>query len=358
MRFAIYCPIGVTTGGPEALHQLCHEIRSLGIEAFLLPMNECRERADSYKDYNAPIIERAQLKSTDILIVPEVKIEIPREIYDAVEGKVIVWWLSVDNSPWKVSTKYSQKFSSLNENYWPSLENTELSMRDRLYLFRKSRSTKKHDPNSVAIDLVSVPALAQSQYAMEFLERNHKGSRWLVSDYINTKFVREENFLGHPLSNLKQEKIISYNASKGGALCESLIEHLPEFVFVPIKKMTREQVSKLLSESILYLDLGHFPGRDRMPREAALRNTFVVLAKRGAAKYQEDFPLEDRFLLDLLTETPRTAAVKIRQIAQEAESKAYSQYALRAFVLGNRDIFSAEVRKFVSDLAKLESWRS
>ena len=59
--------------------------------------------------------------------------------------------------------------------------------------------------------------------------------------------------------------------------------------FKPITGMTREQVIDTMRHAKLYVDFGEFPGRERMPREAALCGCCLITSKIGASAYAGDF---------------------------------------------------------------------
>jgi len=47
-----------------------------------------------------------------------------------------------------------------------------------------------------------------------------------------------------------------------------------------------------------YIDFGHHPGKDRLPREAALHGTCVITGLYGSAGNTVDIPILDRYKLD------------------------------------------------------------
>lgn len=55
--------------------------------------------------------------------------------------------------------------------------------------------------------------------------------------------------------------------------------------------MTTQQIIKILDESMVYIDFGNHPGKDRIPREAALRNCIVMTNKSGSAANDIDIPI-------------------------------------------------------------------
>jgi hypothetical protein len=47
-----------------------------------------------------------------------------------------------------------------------------------------------------------------------------------------------------------------------------------------------------------YVDFGHLPGKDRLPREAAASGAVVFVRKAGAGRFADDFPIPDFFRFD------------------------------------------------------------
>ena len=62
--------------------------------------------------------------------------------------------------------------------------------------------------------------------------------------------------------------------------------------------MSRAEVREALCKVKVYADFGSHPGRDRMPREAALCGACVLTNRRGSANFAEDVPLPTLYKLD------------------------------------------------------------
>ncbi len=98
-KIYIACPANVATGGPEALHQLCFNLRTvLGEDAimFYYQKNYDDPVHPTYKSYQNTYSSIIQDHSTNILIVPEVEdglvlLNQYRNI------KKFIWFLSIDN---------------------------------------------------------------------------------------------------------------------------------------------------------------------------------------------------------------------------------------------------------------------
>ncbi len=127
-------------------------------------------------------------------------------------------------------------------------------------------------------------------------------------------------------------------------------EHLPGVKFVPIRGVTRAQVCRTLRSAAFYLDMGHFPGKDRLPREAIRLGCPVILAKRGSARIQRDFPVPEEYLIDLLSVTPFQASSKIWALLSSDLDHAVSQEAFRQICLHDRETFANEVSELVKEL--------
>jgi hypothetical protein len=169
----------------------------------------------------------------------------------------------------------------------------------------------------------------------------------MVSDYINTKFDGGGKILSKNLYK-KTKPIISYNYAKGGYLVENIKSYLPNIHFVPVKGMNRLQVKELLNHSDIYLDMGYFPGRDRLPRESILSGTPVFLAYRGAARHKSDFPLEQKYLIDLRTENPKSVSVHIEEMLRSKNDVFESQISFLDFVSNSKITFMTEVESFLN----------
>jgi hypothetical protein len=58
---------------------------------------------------------------------------------------------------------------------------------------------------------------------------------------------------------------------------------------------TREEVIDLMSESKVYIDFGNHPGKDRIPREAAICGCCVLTNLLGSAGFYTDIPIPNRY---------------------------------------------------------------
>ena len=66
---------------------------------------------------------------------------------------------------------------------------------------------------------------------------------------------------------------------------------------MPLAGLTPSQLLNLMCSSKLYIDFGHHPGKDRMPREAVILGCCLITGFSGSAGNSYDIPVS-RFKLD------------------------------------------------------------
>lgn len=162
---------------------------------------------------------------------------------------VAVWWLSVDNA----------------------LQTMDRSVQQALL----ASSTPKH--------------LHQSAYAADFLRQAGVPKSHPLGDFTTAEFTAYAPAAPNP------EPAIAYNPAKGADLAATFFAAHPQLSEAPVRGMSREQTAEMFRRTMLYVDFGHLPGKDRLPREAAASGSIVFLRDRGAGRYHDDFPVPDFF---------------------------------------------------------------
>ncbi len=256
------------TGGPEAMHYLVHVLRKLGLNAYIvyLPLNISFEVPEPYSRFNTPIGKYDDSEG-NLIIFPEVNTTLALSVKKA---KAAIWWLSLDNF----------------------LERRHINVfHDKIRYLK--RVLKGQRPLSGVKALKNLIHFSQSDYSGEYLKS--KGLQ--VTPFYEP--INEQYLTGitdHQVSNRVDE--ILYNPVKGKKITNSLIKAYPNFKFIPLKGFSRSELSEKLSHAKLYIDFGHHPGRDRMPREAAMHGCCVVTGILGAAQNNIDLPINKKYKLD------------------------------------------------------------
>jgi hypothetical protein len=142
---------------------------------------------------------------------------------------------------------------------------------------------------------------------------------------------------------------VSYNATKAEYATSRLRRYLPEVDFVPIAGMSQSEVYETLKSTQIYLDLGAHPGKDRIPREAAIAGNVVVVGLRGAAAYSADIPIPFTHKVLMRKGYEISAARKLSAILESIPEEFANQESFRASIYQEKTIFDCEVRAFFVD---------
>jgi hypothetical protein len=91
-----------------------------------------------------------------------------------------------------------------------------------------------------------------------------------------------------------RENRILYPA-RGKWFTQWLRRWAPDLNWQEISGFTPAQVRSLFQTSRLYVDFGKHPGKDRMPREAAIHGCCIITGQRGSASNAFDVPIPRRY---------------------------------------------------------------
>jgi hypothetical protein len=301
----IFCPAGVVSGGPEALHQLSYALRQRGVAAFMVYYPRPLPVPEPYRRYQPSIAAVPDDDEDSLIVVAEVITSIVWRFKRATRA---IWWLSVDNY-----------FKWQHINPGPS----------------------------VLEDRPDIAHLCQSHYVRMFLTDRGVTRTLMLTDYLTP-----EIFSPGPAAG--RSAVIAYNPKRAPETTERLMAGPAGHVWLPLEGMDQDAVAALLRQVRVYADFGQHPGRDRIPREAALSGAVVVTGRRGAAAFPEDLPIPDRFRLDEQApdfESQAHALLTELLGSETAFAEAWAEQAsYRAWAGGDRDRFEAEVDRLAAAL--------
>lgn len=258
MKFIIMAPARVQSGGPELAHQLCYELLKKGYDSYMYYTfsnvsgpgdEECAERYRKYGTRHVLIHEEAD-DADNIVIVPE---ELSDRCFTFKKARVILWWMSVDN------------------------------------FYRGSK-----EGNVNLIDDKVILHLYQSEYARcHLIEKGVDSNKIMkLSDYIDDAY-------GQFIFPAEYRKSIAlFNPKKGLKEITPLIERTKDLDWRPLIGMSQEEMILAMQLAKIYVDFGNHPGKDRIPREAALCGCCVVTNRKGSAAYYNDIPIDDEYKID------------------------------------------------------------
>jgi hypothetical protein len=330
-KIFVACPANVSTGGPELLHQLAYHLRKdLSIDAYMYYYNFDENKFKNpvhreYEKYDNPFVTKLnelEDNKKNIIIVPEIQegINLLQHFKNIRKG---VWFLSVDNY---YLHKVYEKMSFLDSNKLHSLSNKI----EKLAI----KFPYEKDPLLKLVNFY----LFQSHYAIDhFKNLEHK---YYLSDYLNKDFLKIET----DLSN--KEDIVAFNPKKGFSFTKKIISSAKDIKFVPLINMGRDEVIKTLQKAKVYIDFGNHPGKDRLPREAAILGCCVITGKRGSAAFFEDVPIPNEYKFEDKEENIPEIINKIKDCLENYEER-YKDFDYY------REVIKNELQKFIEDLKRI-----
>jgi hypothetical protein len=171
---------------------------------------------------------------------------------------------------------------------------------------------------------------ARSLKSLIHFSQTHHSTQYLQScgitpipliDSINEDFLND-NYKQYISS---KKDIILFNPTKGKQFTDRLIAAYPEYDFVPLKGYSPSELSNIFYSAKLYIDFGSHPGRDRMPREAAIHGCCVITGRLGSAANDVDLPIPSHYKID--TANPEF----VQQFGQLSRS-IFNQFSLHSEV--------------------------
>ena len=314
-RIYILAPGKYRTGGPEALHQLCRALIDLGHDAVMVyltrppawtrngdviavPEIDDPTHAD-YANYAVPHVWRIEDSRRNTLVFPEVWLNL---LGMGESIRRVIWWLSIDHA-------------------FPSI---------------------RLSGGIAAIRAVPARHVAQSHYAIDWLDR--RGIRALpLYDYTNLRHLAE------PVPTRPRTPEVLYPA-RGSRFVRVLKLFAPDIAWRELRGMTQDDVIALFRTATLYLDFGHHPGKDRMPREAAVGGCCVITGRRGAAGNAVDVPIPRRFKLrDFSPFIIPSVLRQIRAVLADAPAASAEFADYRQIIATEREELMLQVKRIFGD---------
>jgi hypothetical protein len=341
----IACPANIATGGPELLHQLCYHLREdMRINAIMYYYGYNKKDKSlihpEYEKYSNPYVlqvSREDDNKKNILIVPEVKNGL-LQLAKFNNIRKCVWLLSVD-------FYYLSKLSK--KDYFVKRLINKLSrklIKRPIINFNITSQVvidhlmKKYDYLKDTLLCSADFYLVQSYYAFQHFKKLNP--KYFLSDYLNRSFLESQ------IDIFKKENIVAYNPKKGYIFTLKIISSAKNIKFVPLENMTRNEVIETLQKAKVYIDFGNHPGKDRLPREAAILGCCIITGKRGSAQFFEDVPIPDEYKFEDREENIPKIVEKIKDCIENFY-ECYKDFEYYRQVIRN------EPQKFIEDLKKI-----
>lgn len=270
------------SGGPEALHQLVYMANLIEPRSSAIYYESDKIIASSiepYIKYMCPIVRKNDIPPNALVVLPEIWPELSKSF----DNKSALWWLSVD--------------------------------------FFGSHGHSNLD----GIDY----HLAQSMYAYKHIEQNLKAKAYMLSDWVDMDIDHSTN----------ENDVICVNPAKGEDLIDLFQSRNQSLSILKLRSMTKNELINNLLSSKIYIDFGHHPGKDRIPREASLCGCVVLVKKNGAANFKEDVDIDDYYKFDTIDELES----KVEDILINFSKHQNNQMHYRNKIKNEKEIFKKEV---------------
>ena len=319
-KIFIISPGNIHSGGPELVHQLASQLLKMdyNVYMFYLPANANFDPADPvdpfYKKYHIPFVRNLEIDHKNIMIVPESS---SLNLYVSKKIRRIMWWMSVDN--------YINNLCNILKKF---KQNPLDSTMPKFFYFDKDDDNIEH--------------WVQSDYARIFIKKNGIVDKQIyrVRDYLNEAFLQRAS----QVDLSQKENIVAYNPVKGFEFTQKLLRVAPEINWQAIRDMTPEEVQQLLARAKVYIDFGNHPGRDRIPREAAVSGCCVVTGRRGAAGNPNDIAIDDSFKFNDTDDNLIPIVERIKDIFANFRKNYESQRKYREQIMTERVEFDHDVK--------------
>lgn len=324
----VLCPGNFKSGGPELLHQLVAEINSLKSHNAKIAYFDYKDKEKPYDNTLIKYInddwvleEEINDNSDNIIVIPEMNVE---KINNYKHSKKYIWWMSVDNY------KYTNRFRDMCE-VGGLMHAINWTVKRKGY--NKNGLVRKADLN-----------LCQSYYAMNYLIHSMNISQEKIkylSDYINTDYLlNSSKALTHSKKN-----IVLYNPKKGLPFTKKIMAEAQNITWVPLINMTNSEMRKMLESAKVYIDFGQHPGKDRLPREAAINGCCVITDKEGSAAFTGDVPINDEYKFDLRVEEIPNIIKKVNDCLNNYSDRINDFSKYRDFILNEKVLFSQNTKE-------------
>ncbi len=323
-----YCLASVVTGGCELIHQLVDFLNNHGCDAYVVYVgNGFHEIPNAYSKYNIKVSETVDDREDSIVVCGEGFLYLASRLKKA---QIILWWLSVDNA---YNDGTQLPYMSLSDvfkwNFRTCLRCIKLRLKNKVFssIFSLEQIKKLNVINGY-----------QSEYAKLYLQSLGFSKLVPLKDYINTTYYNADT-----VNSGKRVPKVLYNPRKGIEFTKKIIDMAPEVEWVPLQGMDREQLLNTFQTSMLYVDFGNHPGKDRLPREAALNGCCIITGRRGAAKNDIDINIPSTYKFDEKTSSKEEIVNRIRFVLDNYETCKKDFYHYKELILSEKEEFENQI---------------
>lgn len=316
------------TGGPETLHQMAASLKRQGIEAYIVYFSgdiHCL-----YPKYanQVQIASEPEDAPENVIVVPEVHIEYLKRFKKA---RKVICWLS-----WNFYEQYTLK--AMSEEWVRKKHIKIMKCAFKLgYCNTKKLLHLRYNPSPEELAGMNCFHLYNCEYI-------HQKLLAMIAEESDTHYYCgpiDVSFLNVEKEQIlsRKEDVIAYNPKKSDPqymelISQALKQKMPSIRIIKIENMQPDEVLSVMKRAKVYVDMGTFPGPERIPREAVSLYCNLVTSRSGAAANLFDVPIPEEYKFDITEQNVNAISDTIVQMIQ-----AYEQY-LPCF-----DVYREKVRK-------------
>ncbi|QNQ82765.1 hypothetical protein [Lactobacillus sp. PV012] len=347
MKVYIVCPY-TKSGGPRSLHQLGNKLIDRNLDVYMY-YGYRGKKIDAknvlYLDSKAKIASKIEDKSENIIIVPEMD-TVWLNNYKNI--RKVIWWLSLhfylnNNIWWRA-------------NFW-----TRFLHQPVFFKYMRYAKAKIKEPHINNVNPDDLPKIDYHLYNCEYVRR------YLVKHGVQSS---DMSYLCGPIDidvndGVKisdKENLIIYNPAKASKYILTKIltymkKNYPKYKFKPLQGMEHKEVLKNLNKAKVYLDLGYFPGPERMPREAAVNYCNIITSNIGAAANKVDVPIPEKFKFSLKKENVPIICKLIVDMCENYTDYTHYYNKYREKTISQINNFDSDIDTFKNVICSVESRR-
>ena len=319
----VLCPPNIKTGGTELAHQLVYLLNKNNIEAYITYLVEKHtvKICDAFYQYCS---EYKTLNEVDdiqenYIVIPEAWTFLADRYSKITKA---IWWMSVDNYLKNKSTLFALRRYGFSQAVKTCIKN--ITRQKKQMSIKKLKNIDYH--------------FIQSEYARRYLEKYGISSMWL-SDYINDIYCKIN------YDDCLKENIVCYNPAKGKHITQKIISNYEGSAqWVPLINMTNLEMQNTLKKAKVYIDFGNFPGKDRIPREAAASYCCIITGMFGASGNSIDLPIPGKYKIDRPISKIKDIISLINDCIDNYDSRIMEFDDYRRTILSEKHSFEQQVK--------------
>ena len=275
----------VDTGGPKSLHQLAQALYDKKVEVYLVYVYKSKILNDEklYKWCCATTVSSIEDNVNNLVICPETSVNILKQ-YKYV--KKVIWWLSLD-----FYLRKNVHFCTIKKI---QLWNLPIVLYPIIYLYYQIKIKDK--VYCVKSEFGAHYHLYNCNYVYQYLRRQgiDETKMYYLCGPLDDLYLKDS-------IDVEKEELIAYGYNRvkvNTYYVNEVIRRVKknkDIEAIPIVGLSDTQVKEILARAKVYMDLGVFPGPERIPREAVMMECNLLIAKRGAAKNTIDYPIKSDY---------------------------------------------------------------